>query len=212
MSDTIILLARHGATGSNLARPYILQGRGVNFDLDPLGVKQAEALSVELKDVSIAAVYASPLKRSQQTAAIVGKRHGLEPVIIEDITEAETGEWEGLSWDKIAAGWPKEKAAHDDDPSKQGYPGGESFLDVRNRCIPAFQALADKHAGETIFIAGHNVVNRVSMADWMGIPIRYSRRLPQNNAAYNVILFPGGKVHVQTVNITRHLSGLIPPD
>jgi len=212
VSETTILLARHGATGSNLARPYILQGRGVNFELDPLGVQQAEALAAELKDAPITAVYASPLKRSQETAAIAAKPHHLTPVIIEDITEAETGEWEGLSWDKIAAGWPKEKAAHDDDPSKQGYPGGESFLDVRNRCIPAFQTLADKHAGETILIVGHNVVNRVSLADWMGIPIRYSRRLPQNNAAYNVILFPHGKVHVQTVNVTRHLSGLIPPD
>ena len=212
MSDTTILLARHGATGSNLARPYILQGRGIDFHLDEIGVKQAEALAQELQDFPIAAVYASPLKRSQQTATIVGKTHGLTPTIIADINEANVGKWEGLSWDKIGAGWPVERAAHDDDPTKQGYPDGENFIQVRDRCIPAFQTLAEKHEGEMIFIAGHNVVNRVCMADWMGIPIRYSRRLPQNNAAYNVILFPKGKAHVQTINVTRHLAGLIPAD
>ena len=212
MIETILLLARHGATASNLARPYILQGQGIDFPLDDLGVRQAEALARELQDYRIAAVYASPLKRSQQTATIAGQPHGLKPTVIEGINEANVGKWEGLSWDKIGAGWPREKAAHDDDPTKQGYPDGENFIQVRDRCIPSFQQLAEKHVGETILVVGHNVVNRVSMADWMGIPIRHSRRLPQNNAAYNIILFPHGKAHVQTVNVTRHLSGLIPAD
>lgn len=210
--ETTILLARHGATPSNLKRPYILQGQGVDHDLDPLGVRQVEALARELADRQLAAVYASPLRRAQQTAQAAAEPHGLKVGTIPEIIEADVGKWEGESWDRIQEHWPAERASHDDDPSLHGYPGGENFTDVRDRSVPAIESLALRHLGETILIVGHNVVNRVALAHWTGVPIRYCRRLPQNNAAYNVVVFQENKGRVRTINVVRHLSGLLPAD
>lgn len=212
MIETTLLLARHGATPSNLRRPYILQGQGVDHSLDPLGEQQAEALARSLADEKLAAVYASPLKRAVETATRAGRPHGLEPTVVEGITEADVGQWEGKSWDEIGTGWPKERDLHDEDPAAHGYPGGESFLDVRDRVVPVLESLAQRHPGEVILVVGHNVVNRAALAHWIGLPIRYARRLPQNNAAYNVLSFEQDRPKVRTINVAHHLKGLLPPD
>lgn len=212
MSETILLLARHGATTCNLRRPYVLQGQSVDYDLDELGVRQAESLADALAGQPIAAVYTSPLLRAARTAAIAAAPHSLEPIPITEIQEANAGLWEGKSWDDIDSDWPVEKAAHDDDPSANGYPGGENFGQVKDRSEPALKAIAQRHPGEMILAVSHNVVNRALIAFWTGIPIKYARRIPQYNAGYNVVVFEGGSVKVRTINSAGHLAGLIPPD
>lgn len=190
----------------------MLQGQGVDQDLCDLGVRQARALAEHLADQPISAVYASPLRRARQTAEIVASRFGLEPEVVVEIQEADAGLWEGLSWEEIRARWPVEQAAHDADPGAHGYPGGESFCDVRDRSAPALESLAGRHPGRTVLAVAHNVVNRAVLAHWTGIPIQFSRRIPQNNAAYNVVVFPRGAPKVRTLNAAAHLAGLIPPD
>lgn len=212
MSETVLLLARHGATTCNLRRPYVLQGQSVDHELDDLGVQQARCLAQALAGFEIAAVYTSPLLRAARTAAIAAAPHSLEPRTVDEIKEANAGVWEGKSWDEIGATWPKERAAHDEDPGANGYPGGETFGQVRDRSAPAFEALARRHPGQTILAVSHNVVNRALVAHWTGIPLKYARRIPQYNAAYNVVIFDNGSVKVRTINCAGHLAGLIPPD
>jgi broad specificity phosphatase PhoE len=207
-----MILARHGATSANLSRPYVLQGQGVDLPLDPLGIEQAEALSRTLSNEPISRVYCSPLLRALDTAQRAGRPHELTPVIIPSITEANAGEWEGKSWDEVGRDWPKARDLHDEDPATHGYPGGETFLDVRDRVVPTLEKLAASHRGETILVVAHNVVNRAALAHWLGLPIRYSRKLPQNNAAFNVLVFEESKTRVHTINVNKHLSGLIPAD
>jgi phosphoserine phosphatase len=85
-------------------------------------------------------------------------------------------------------------------------------LDVRDRVVPAFEKLAAQHRGQTILVVAHNVVNRAALAHWLGLPIRYSRKLPQNNAAFNLLVFEESKTRVHTINVNKHLSGLLPPE
>jgi broad specificity phosphatase PhoE len=212
VTETTLILVRHGATPSNLMRPYVLQGQGVDHDLDPLGVRQAEAAAGVLGEFEIAAVYASPLKRAQQTALAIASRHSLRVETLPAIIEADVGRWEGMAWETLPEVWQSARQLHDEDPSIHGYPEGENFAQVRDRCVPAFESLAHRHAGQTVIAVGHNVVNRVCLAHWMGLPIRYCRRLPQNNAGYNVVMFRGSAVKVMTINASGHLSGLLPPD
>jgi broad specificity phosphatase PhoE len=212
VSETILLLARHGATTCNLRRPYVLQGQSVDYDLDVLGVQQATALAEALAGQTLAAVYTSPLLRAARTAAIAAAPHSLVPIPVDEIKEANAGLWEGKSWDVIDSSWPAEKTAHDNDPGVNGYPGGESFGQVRDRSAPAFQAMAQRHPGQTVLAVSHNVVNRSVLAHWTGIPLKYARRIPQYNAAYNVVVFENGSVKVRTINGAGHLAGLIPPD
>ena len=212
MSDeTTLILVRHAATESNLRRPYVLQGHRVDLELAPLGDKQADAVAGALADKAIDAVISSPLLRAMRTAERIAARHGLEVRPEPELREADVGEWENLGWEEIARRWPEACAAFQEDPSRHGYLGGESFSDVAQRALPVFERLAESHPAKTVVVVSHNVVNRALLAHWTGIPIRYARKIPQFNAGVNVMRLAPGDARVHTVNAAEHLAGLLPP-
>ena len=89
-----VLLARHGQTDWNAAGK--IQGVS-DVPLNERGREQAAALAGRVLDAgAISAVYTSPLKRARETAEIIGRRLGLEPVPVGALTELNFGDWEGL--------------------------------------------------------------------------------------------------------------------
>jgi broad specificity phosphatase PhoE len=83
-----IILVRHGQQGDNRfndpMRPY-----SGDVDLSELGRTQAQAVAGLLADEPIDAVYVSPMRRASQTGAAIAARHGLAPVVVEDLREIE---------------------------------------------------------------------------------------------------------------------------
>ena len=104
-----------------------------------------------------------------QTASLVAAPHGLAPVALDELIECDVGSWEGLDWQAIrrldADGYRRFHA----DPAEFGYPGGESFRTVHERILPVMDELLERHRGETVLIVAHNVVNRVYLADLLGL-------------------------------------------
>lgn len=99
---TSVLLLRHAATASNLETPPRLQGQGVNRGLSDEGRAQLSITAAHLASLKIDAVYASPLLRSQETAAAIAAPHGLPVEVVESFIEADVGRWEGKNWREIA--------------------------------------------------------------------------------------------------------------
>jgi phosphohistidine phosphatase SixA len=66
----MVFLVRHGSTAANLSDPPKLLGGKLNPSLAPQGVKQAEAVRDALTAAQLRHVYASPLRRSTETASI----------------------------------------------------------------------------------------------------------------------------------------------
>ena len=218
MTITRLYLIRHGATAANLARPYRLQGRGVDLPLSEIGRAQADrtACALEAAGVEPSAVYTSPLQRAKQTAAILAKSWGLTPTPVEELSEADVGRWEGLSWDEAAAREPDLVRQFHDRPGTTPYPDGESFADVAGRALPAIFRLASLHPGATLLAVAHNVVNRSVLAEALGLPIELARGLRQSNGGINLLEIDGaGGITVVTLNAALHLEGLetagVPP-
>jgi broad specificity phosphatase PhoE len=206
--ETRIFLLRHGATALNRQVPYRLQGRRTDPDLDELGRAQAGRAEVALGNVDLAAVYASPLRRALQTAEVVGRPHGRHPVAVPELTEAELGRWEGLTWAEVEEREPEQYRRFLDHPGTEPYPEGESFLDVQRRVTPALAALAAQHAGEAIAVVGHNVVNRAYLAGVLGLPIDAARAIRQANGGINEVRYAEGKPTLITLNAELHLQGV----
>jgi broad specificity phosphatase PhoE len=84
---------RHGETASNKLR--VLQGCGINEDLNEVGIEQAECLARQLAGVTFRQVYVSSLKRAVQTAniALQGINHTRQ--VMDELREWSLGEWEG---------------------------------------------------------------------------------------------------------------------
>ncbi len=204
-AETIVFLARHGATANNLAVPIRLQGSTINGPLAPIGVEQATALGEALRMVSVDAVYSSTMLRARQTAELVAAPHQLTAQPIEGLHEISVGQWEGLSWVEIQTRYPIEFQAFFDNPAEVPYLGGECYLDVLARARPAFDALVARHVGQTIIMVTHNVVNRVLVADFLGLPLDRAKFLHQSNCGFNEIRCRPGIIDVRSVNNDRHV-------
>lgn len=207
-ATTRLFLIRHGATKANLSDPPILQGSRIDYPLDELGKRQAEALGLALRSVALSAIYSSPLLRAVQTAAAVALGRRLSVEIVPEFIEADIGVWEGLDWGAIKKRWPIEQQAFQDDSAVHPYLGGENMTQVCDRASAALAKLAEKHAGQSFAVACHNGVNRALIARWLGLPIKYARKIPQNNGGYNLAFKTEHGWRLEMMNCTVHLSAL----
>lgn len=205
MSETVTMyLIRHGATVQNESRPVILQGNGIDGDLSETGRRQAASVGQFLAKAPLSAIYASRMRRAQQTAGHIAEHHRLDVETVPGIEEIGVGDWEGLSWPAIMEREPERYAAFMEDPTV-GYPNGESFAKVLGRAETAFCSLFERHAGESIAVVAHNVVNRVYLSQLLGIDLQRSRHVKQMNCCVNVVRARRGIAEVVALNSVFHL-------
>ena len=126
--------------------------------------------------------------------------------IVEKLIEADVGTWEGRDWGEIEQTEPDAYRRFMDDPSSNAYVGGESFADVAARVIPEFEALLNRHSGQSIVAVGHNVVNRTYLATILNVPMRRAREIIQTNCGVNIIRRRRGRDQLLTANAVFHLS------
>ena len=208
-SDTSVMyLVRHAATANNLARPPVLQGQHVDEPLSDSGRAQARRTGELLAGVTLNAVFSSPLRRARETAEAIARHHGLTPHDIPELKEVHVGAWEGLAWEHIERQYPEDYRRFREQPEQHGYVGGETLVDVRERVVPALAGLLERHLGHNIAVVGHSVVNRVFLANVLGLPLAAGRRVSQDNCGLSVVRQRGGKLKIVTLNTLFHLSDL----
>ncbi len=205
---TLLYLIRHAATEANLARPARLQGRRHNPPLARLGIRQAEATRDFLAANAIRHCYCSPLLRAVQTAAIVAAPHGLTPSPLEALTECDVGRWEGMDWQSVRYLDAEAYQRFILSPAEHGYPGGETFADVYRRVAPTLEGLLRLHAGESILVVGHHVVNRTYLASLLGLTPDQARQVTLDNCGISVVVCEGDTVSVSTLNAAFHLQNV----
>lgn len=204
--STLLYLVRHGATDANLQRPYILQGRGIDTSLSEIGQKQADSVGQFLSQRTLDQVYSSGMKRAVETAEQIARHHDLAVGPIEQLAECHVGKWEGMDWGTIEQEHPEAYHAFIENPADNPYLDGESYRDVHSRIAPVIQDLLERHLGKTIAIVAHNVVNRVYLADLLGIDLSRAKELRQTNACVNVIHYQNGETTLMTLNSHFHLD------
>jgi len=176
-----ICLLRHGETAFN-ADGNRYCGR-TDIALTKKGVAQAERMRDLLKDFRFNAVYSSPLQRARMTAGIVC---GNPEIIRVDqrLIEVDFGNWEGKRADEFIVEDPEAWENWMDDPARyRAGRTGESGKMVLERLHDFYGEICDKHCGETILVVGHNGVNRLFMADQLGMPLKNYRKIVQENSA-----------------------------
>jgi probable phosphoglycerate mutase len=94
-----LALVRHGETDWNR------EGRVMGWApvvINATGRAQIEQLAERLKSAPIRAIYASPLARTMESAAILAAPLGLTPIHDERWTETKITGWEGKLWSELA--------------------------------------------------------------------------------------------------------------
>src|SRR6202000_1514918 len=140
---------RHGATTLSAEDRF---AGATDVALSDLGRDQARALAARLTAVPLAAVYASPLDRTQETASILAGPHGLTPVLRDGLREINHGHWETLTRGEVETRYPGEYDAWDSDPFTFAPSGGESGASVMARALPALREIVLAHEGASVAV------------------------------------------------------------
>jgi probable phosphoglycerate mutase len=102
-----LLCIRHAESTLNAAGCW--QGQA-DPPLSERGRAQAAALAAALAPHGLDALVSSDLARARETAAILGERLGLVPVLYTGLRELDVGEWSALPHAEIARRWPLDYA------------------------------------------------------------------------------------------------------
>jgi broad specificity phosphatase PhoE len=200
-----LFLVRHGETESN--RLGLALGRK-DVPLNERGVLQAERLGKALSGEPLVAVYASPLRRTLETARAVAGAHGLEVTVEERLIEMDIGELDGLTFAEVRTRYPGllEEWVSGPGPNMP-MPGGERLVDVQERAWSAVTDLAARHEEEAVAAVTHNFVILSLLTKVLGVELSHFRRLQHAVAAVSVVDIAPGRTLLVRMNDTCHLEG-----
>ncbi len=198
-------LGRHGETEWNLQGRY--QGQ-VDTALSARGVEQGKALARAMAEVPLDAVVASPLSRARDTAAGAAEAHGLTVVTDARWTEIHHGTWEGRYSTDIARTDGARLVAWRTAPETVTMPEGESLHDVRARVRDALADYIHRYDGKTVLVVAHDAVNKVLLADILGLSTAHFWQFKQDNGCLNLLEYEDGIWRIVTLNATSHLGYL----
>lgn len=178
MRETRVLLLRHAETAS----PDRFHGAESDVGLGDTGRIQAATVAKRLAAIRPDAIYCSGMLRARETAEPIGNACGLVPRVIEALHERRMGPLSGqpreVGWSTYQEAMTRWMAGD----LNYSHEGGESFAAMASRTVPAFQAAAERHRGQTIVVVAHGVVIRVLLcslregtgpANFAKIPIEF---------------------------------------
>jgi probable phosphoglycerate mutase len=161
-----------------------------DVELSDDGREETRRLAQRLSREKIAAIYASPLGRTVETARILAAPHHLEVQTCDGFREISHGHWEGMTRGEVEEKFPDEMAEWEKDPYTFAPPGGESGLAVTARALPELINLVREHSGENILVVSHKATIRLLLSSLLGFdPRRYRDELDQRPAALNIVDF-----------------------
>ena len=196
-------MVRHGATVLSAEDRF---AGATDVALSDEGREQARRLGARLSREKIAAVYASPLGRTIETAQILAAPHKLEIQTRDGFREIDHGHWEGMTRHEVEEKFPEEAAMWEKDPYTFAPLGGESGLAVTARALPALIELVHQHASQNILIVSHKATIRLLLSSLLAFdPRRYRDNLDQKPAALNIVDFRDAtRARLTLFNDTSH--------
>ena len=193
--NTIYLL-RHGEIESQGEKCFVGQK---NIPLSEKGMRQARWWEKKLAPIFFDIICCSHLSRCFETAMIISQKRRELLCITPRIGEIHLGEWEGLPMSQVRQRFPEEWEERGKNLVSYRPPGGESFGDLRERVISAFEDILSA-PGENGLIIAHAGVNRVILCHVLGMPLANLFRLEQDYSALSKIRYQGGTPRLISMN------------
>lgn len=160
-----LYLLRHAENRANITKEF--SSRTVDYPLTDKGVLQAQQTAQYFLDKQIEAIYASPLKRAQQTAEIIAAQRHLPVTVMENFREMDVGDLE--NGPPSAEKWEYHNALIMDwmngHPERR-FPGGENYFDLWGRMRGGLQAILARWAQGNILVVAHGGIFSLTLLEY----------------------------------------------
>lgn len=206
MKTKKIYLIRHGETDYNKQR--IVQGSGVDSDLNELGRAQASAFFEHYKHIPFDKVYTSALKRTIQSVQKFLDA-GLPHEAYAGLNEINWGKKEGrrvvpeedVAYYELLQKW---KNGQVDIPIE----GGESPVQVLERQKPVLDLILSRTEEKTILISTHGRAMRILLCLMLNYPLKEMDRFEHENLCLYILYYTGSLFTIEKFSDTEHLQSL----
>jgi len=198
-----LILVRHGQSVWNDEGRY--QGQQ-DIPLSPLGRLQARRLRQRLAGEQIDAVYSSDLIRAVETAETIVQGRGLTVEKCPELREAYFGDWEGLTFEEVAAKDGEKLSRLMAEPHLVAPADGESLPELQRRVCSWLDETFLRHQGAFLVVSHYGPLKSL-LCHFLGLDLGSYFRIRVDNGSVSVVdLYPEGPV-VSLLNDTHHLRG-----
>jgi broad specificity phosphatase PhoE len=203
-----IYLIRHGQTEYNLQG--IIQGRGIDSDLNEIGKLQAEAFFQSYQHIKFDTIYTSTLKRTQQSVqAFINL--GIPTKAHDGLDEINWGVYEGkkvtvehrTTFEHITSRWRNGNLDYAPE-------GGESPMELQDRQKGALEFISESQVEKNILVCMHGRAMRSFLCLMLNKPLELMDDFPHTNLClYKLVLHRDSSIALIEKNNTSHLTKTI---
>ncbi|MBC7487507.1 MAG: histidine phosphatase family protein [Cytophagaceae bacterium] len=203
MKSKKIYLIRHGQTDFNLKG--IVQGSGVDSDLNETGRQQAEAFYASYKAIPFKKIYTSALIRTYQSVSKFitdGIPHQTEKAL----NEISWGTWDGKlpTSEMNSVYWQIVNRWKEGDLEAK-IEGGETPIEVRERLMPMVERLLSQE-DSPILVCMHGRAMRILLAMLTGQSLEVMDSFPHENLCLYLLEVIDGQAVIVEQNNLEHLN------
>ncbi len=201
---TALFLSRHGSKDNDHGSTWTGH---FDIELSQKGRDEARQLGKAMRDVELAAVITSTMKRGVASGEefLKGYRRPIAHERFDSLREMSHGDVDGLTTEEfkerhseIIDAWSR-----DEDPR---FPNGENFADVQERLVPTITHLLKTYEGKKILLIGHKSTNMVLLGYFLHVPLPF-RYIPQQKNCYLTLLtFSGNKCKLEYANCPPEIA------
>ncbi|OQP57390.1 histidine phosphatase family protein [Niastella populi] len=201
--DKELYIIRHGETDYN--KLGIVQGRGVNTDLNELGRKQGDAFYQYYKNVSFDKVYTSALKRTHQTVKGFIEQ-GTPWEQLPGLDELSFGIWEGKeSKEDWVSAFRDMNNCWQSGQCDLSFEKGESPNQVSRRLQEALDVILSRSDEKRVLVCMHGRSLLVLLCMLTQSPISCMTNFGHSNTCLYRVSYVNGRFNVLEANDVRHL-------
>jgi broad specificity phosphatase PhoE len=198
-SATRLLLIRHAEVE---ARYQGVFGGRIDMGLSPRGHEQSAALAKCLYQKPFSSIYASPMKRVQQTLAPLLVNGAPKPVILPDLREVDFGDWTGLAWEEVQAKFGVSPFSWLEQLECNGIANAECGETLQDRVEPCLRQILAAHSGQQVAVFCHGGIIRVLLGILLHWPLSRMGAFEIEYASLTQVLALPKKAELQLLNFT----------
>lgn len=196
---TTLWLIRHAEVEERYQNVF---GGRIDMALSARGHHQAGALSRYLEGKTFDALYASPMKRVQQTLASLVANPMPQPTVMTELREVDFGDWTGLAWHEVRAKFGISPFDWLVKLEQDQIANAESGPRFRRRIEPALREILGRHVGQQVVILCHGGVIRMILAILLNWPLPTLAGLEIEYASITQVLWTASRAKVLLANFT----------
>ncbi|MBI5383217.1 MAG: histidine phosphatase family protein [Verrucomicrobia bacterium] len=199
MPATHLFLIRHGEVEDRYHRVF---GGTIDMDLSPRGHEQARRLARHLRGRHFDAIYASPMKRAQQTLAPLAEHRERPPITRPELREVDFGDWTGLNFKQVLERFGARAFEWLRHLEQASVPNAEDADALRRRLGPCVRHILESHRNQSVAVVCHGGVIRVILSLLLELRLSKMSCFEIDYASVTWVEIQPHKTEVQLLNFT----------